>query len=391
MGRPKKIQEAPAKTVVAASEKDLEKILRSIDELNPDATYLSDSPLSEVTDWISSDCYALNAIMSGSVYRAVPVGRIVTFYGLQSTGKTLILNKIIANAMKQGFSRAVYFDSEMALDMGVAERLGCDPSKIKHAPIEIIEDCKNQIITLLTKIIEIGAKNKIIIAIDSLGNMNAQKEFNDVEKEKSASDMGLRAKSLTSLMRMLTYRAAKAGTPVLCTNHVYENPTELHPGMIKKQTGGLKPLYIASILVQLAVTNNKLEDDPKAAASILGDRISGVTLRALTAKNRFIPPFISAEGIEINFKTGLNKYKGLLDLAEKYGMILRDGNAYQMKNGTSIGYAPTFEDKAEFWENGPLQELDGLIQKDLTYSNEKYKDLKAEVDALDQEIEKETT
>jgi RecA/RadA recombinase len=389
MARPKKT-ETETEPIVVASEKDIEKALDCINDLNPDASYLSDSPLSEVTEWLSTDCYALNAIMSGSVYKAAPSGRVTTFYGLPSTGKTMILNKIIANGFTKGFKRAVYFDSETALDMAVAERLGCDPAKIKHAPIEAIEDCKNQIITLLTKLIEAGAKNKVILAIDSLGNMNSTQEFLKVEKEKSSGDMGLRAKALTSLMRMITYRAAKAGCPVLCTNHTYENPGELHPSMIKKQTGGLKPLYIASILVQLSTTANKVADDPNAPKSAMSEWASGVTLKAMTAKNRFIPPFIGVNGLEINFRTGLHKYKGLLDLALKYNIIQQRGSVYDIDN-TKLGYASSFEGSAEFWENGPLQKLDVAMQKDLTYSNEKYKDLKAEVDALENELEQDST
>jgi|TARA_R110000822_G_scaffold1158_4_gene5208 recombination protein RecA len=378
---PKKVKVKETDIVKIASEKDLEKALGCIDDMNEDATYLSESPLSEVSDWISTGCYALNAIMSGSVYHAVPVGRITTFYGLQSTGKTLILNKIIANAMaNNGFKRAVYFDTETALDLAVAERLGCDPKRLKHVPVETIEDCKIQIITLLTRLIEAHAKGQVILAIDSLGNMNSAKEFTDVEKESQSGDMGLRAKALTSLMRMMTYRAAKAGCPVLCTNHIYENPGQLHPTMIKKQAGGLKPLYIASLLVQLSVTNQKTSDNKKAATSAMSDRVNGVNLKAITAKNRFIPPFIGVDDLEINFKTGLNKYKGLLDLATRYDLIDRTGSTYVM-DGNKIGYAASFESSAEFWENGPLQKLDKLLQADLNYSNEKFTDLKAEVEA----------
>jgi hypothetical protein len=153
--------------------------------------------------------------------------------------------------------------------------------------------------------------------------------------------------------------------------------------MIKKQSGGLKPLFIASVLVQLSVSTNKVDDDKNGIVSVLSDRVSSVTLKAMTAKNRFIPPFITADNIYLNFKTGLSKYRGLLEFAEKYAMIEKDGHSYKMVGGANIGKASSFDDSAEFWENGPLQELDKRIQKDLTYSNEKYEALKSEVDELD--------
>lgn len=374
-----------------ASDKDIEKVFKSVDAMNSDASYLSDSPLSDVDDWISTGCYALNAIISGSCFKGIPSGRVTTFYGLPATGKTLLINKIIANGQKKTYKHAAYFDSEIALDKGVAERLGCDISKIKHLPVEMIDDCKNQVIKLLTQLIEVGSKKQIMIAIDSLGNLSSTKEFLDVEKDKSAQDMGLRAKSLSSLLRMITYRAAKIGAPVLCTNHIYENPNEMYPTLVKKQSGGLKPLFIASVLVQLSTSNIKVDDDTSnAQTSVMSDRVSGVTLKALTAKNRFVPPFLSVDNMYLNFKTGLSKYRGLLDLAEKYTLIEKDGHSYKMVNGEKIGKASTFDDSAEFWENGPLQELDKRIQKDLTYSNEKYKDLKLEVEKMDAELKEET-
>lgn len=379
----KKIDEVNSKSIVVTSEKDLDKAFDSIDDMNEDASLLSESALSEVHDWISTDCYALNAIMSGSVYKGVPAGRVTVFYGLPATGKTMLVNKIIANGQKKGYSRVAYFDSEVALDKMVAERLGCDITKIKHVPVETIEQCKIQLINLLNKFIDVGAKRKLIVVIDSLGNLSSEKEFSDVEKDKSAGDMGLRAKVLSSLMRMLTYRAAKIEAPVLCTNHIYENPSEMYPSLVKKQAGGLKPLFIASMLVQLSVTNQRADEDKNGLRSAISDKVTGINLRALTAKNRFIPPFLTAENININFKTGISKYMGLLDLAIKYGILVEDGLSYSF-DGTNVGRASKIEDNAEFWENGPLKKLDEVMQKDLTYSNEKYKDLKAEVEKLNE-------
>jgi hypothetical protein len=144
---------------------------------------------------------------------------------------------------------------------------------------------------------------------------------------------------------------------------------------------------IAELTKQLEEANKivseyKIAEDKTSATSVMSDKISGLTLTALTAKNRFVPPFISAD-VQLNFKTGLSKYMGLLDLATKYGTIIPDGRSFKNKKGVSIGYASTFEDSAEFWENGPLQELDVEIQNDLTYSNSKYVNLKKEVDEID--------
>lgn len=79
----------------------IEDAFKILDELNPDATFLDESSLSNVTEWIDTGCMALNAIISGSLYGGVPMGRITGFAGPQACGKTLMVNKIMANAQKK--------------------------------------------------------------------------------------------------------------------------------------------------------------------------------------------------------------------------------------------------------------------------------------------------
>ena len=387
MAKPKKNTEPEIKdndplVVNEATEKALDDIFDLIEKNNPDAATLSENSLSNVSGYIDTGNYSLNAIISGSVYGGIPFGRVCGFFGPPATGKTLIINKIIANAQHMGM-RPIYFDSEQALDKQVAMRLGCDVTKIKHIPVEIIEECRNQSFQILTQLIERGIKKKIIIAIDSIGALNTAKELNDTLESKNASDMGLKAKQLKSMLLKLTYRAAKTETPVLFTNHIYESIGDMYPSMVKKQSGGMSPLFIASLLVQLSTTHIKSADD-KGQIGKLSDKISGANLRAFITKNRFVPPYLSTE-MYLNFKTGLDKYSGLLSLALNMGLIEQTGSVYLL-NGTKLGYASTFEKDAEFWENGPLKELDTLLKKELTYSNENYSDLKTEVEKLDKEI-----
>jgi len=212
----------------------LKDIFEAVDALNTDASLLSEeNSLSIVNDWIDTGSYALNAIFSGSVYRGVPVGRVTGFSGPSGAGKTLIINKIIANAQKKGYFAAIW-DTEAAVDRQSAEGVGIDPSRVKYYPVETVEDCRNQIATFLDKIIAANDPNlKVIIAIDSLGNLASAKELRDVTEGKDAADMGTKAKAMKSMMRALTFKAAKARVPILFTNHIYDNPTSLYPELVK--------------------------------------------------------------------------------------------------------------------------------------------------------------
>ena len=178
----------------------------------------------------------------------------------------------------------------------------------------------------------------------------SSKEVTDAEKDKGASDMGTRAKGLKSMLRLLTYKAGRAGVTVLMTNHTYSDPASLYPSLVQNQSGGSGPLYMASVIVQLAKKNEK-QDANNEDDAILPEakNFSGVTLRALTVKNRFVPPFLEAS-IQLNYLTGLDKYSGLLEMAVNHGLIIQTGATYQRPDGTKLGYAKNFTKDSKFFE-----------------------------------------
>jgi hypothetical protein len=112
--------------------------------------------------------------------------------------------------------------------------------------------------------------------------------------------------------------------------------------------------------VQLAKKNEK-QDANNEDDAILPEakNYSGATLRALTVKNRFVPPFLEAS-IQLNYLTGLDKYSGLLEMAVNHGLIVQTGATYQKPDGTKLGYAKNFTKDSKFYE-----ELIPLLDKKL--------------------------
>jgi len=382
----------------------IDSIFKEVDALNPDASYLDNSALSYVDDYIDTGSLALNAIISGDMFKGAPRGRILGFSGPSQSGKSLFVKQILGNAQKKGYT-AVIWDTENAIDGAGSEALGLDSKKTKYYPVETIEACRNQICTFLNRIIIVNdalrkegkPEVKVIVAIDSVGNLASAKELADIEKGKDSADMGTRAKALKSMMRALTFLSAKAKVPIICTNHIYDNPGELHPSMVKTQSGGKGLVYLASILVQLSMTaekgtdddgDNSEEDDNAPMIAIANNR-NGVNLTALTIKNRFAPPYLKTK-LYLNFKTGLSKYAGLFDIGRAFNVIVKTGKRWVLvKDRTGINFNDTKIDwdplissgKAEMlgfkkewitnvnvWEKiiGPLNEV---VKKELTYGN----------------------
>jgi len=343
----------------------LKDIFGTVDKLNPDGGMMDESCISTPSDWIDTGSKALNAIISGSLYKGVPVGRITGFAGPSGAGKTLIINKIMANAQKKGYI-SVIWDSEVAVDKDSAKNVGLDLKKTKYYPVETIEECRNQISTFLDNIIAANdPKLKFIVSIDSLGNLASSKEIEDARKGKDAADVGQRAKATKSMMRAITYKAAKAGVPILFSNHIYEG-MEMFPSMIKNQAGGKGPIYLASVLVQLATRNEKVSENPDEESIAISNNVSGVTMSAMTVKNRIVPPFLKTE-LYLNFKSGLDENTGLFDIALSLGVIEQSGKTYQYQ-GESVGYRKNLEKDGEFWKKVyPI--LEEKLQKELCYGS----------------------
>jgi RecA/RadA recombinase len=344
-------------------------VFEGLDKLNPDFATLSDHNLSTVNEWIDTGSYALNAICSGSLYKGIPKGRITGFVGPAQSGKSLIINKIIGNFQSLSSDHwGLIWDTEAATDKNTIKNVGVNPERIKILPVETIEECRNQISKFLDNVIAGGEKTygKYIVAIDSLGNLASQKEMTDAAKDKTASDLGQRAKGLKSMMRTITYKAAKAGVSVIFANHIYDDPMAMFPSLVKSQSGGKGPLYLASLLVQLAIRNEKHDEKNDDDIKIpMANKVSGVTLRALTVKNRFIPPFLETE-LYLNFKSGLYKYAGLLDMAIGYDIVQQNGSTYSLGE-KKLGYFKTWKSNEEVW-NSIIEKLEPMLQKELCYN-----------------------
>ena len=354
--------------------KELNKVFAKLDKLNPESKFLSDSALSTVTEWHDTGCMVLNAILSGSLYGGVPKGRITGFAGPSQAGKTYITNKILAKAQSDGLV-PVIFDTEMAVDEAACRGVGLDPDNVKYVPVQTVEDCRNQIVAFLDSVIEMKMQGKFIICIDSLGNLASQKEIDDVEKGKTAMDMGTRAKGLKSMMRTLTFKAAQANTTVLFVNHTYDDPAAMFPTLVKSQSGGKGPVYLASVLVQLAKRDEK-HDKTNSDDEMLpeANKYSGVTLRALTVKNRFVPPFLEGE-MYLNFKTGLDKYSGLKEMAVNHGVIEQTGSTYVLPGddkdlpSKKLGYYKNWSEDTALWDDTIIPQLEKKLNAAFKYGS----------------------
>ena len=371
-------------------DKDTLAALDSIDKINPFATYLQDSTLSRVGGWIDTGSYVLNAIISGSIHGGIPKGRVTMMGGESMTGKTLFVLKILANAQKEGLI-PVIFDTENAVDPEGAERIGLDISKVKYVPCVTIEQTRNALFKFLTSVKEKGLEGKFIIAIDSLGNLQSELEHSRMGKDSTSSDMGTKARAMKSLMQTCTNLGATTQTTILCTNHVYDDPSAMFPSIEKNMPGGKSIVYLPSVTVQLARKPMKSDGGKTMdAETAVGQKnYAGILIRALTRKNRFIKQYLQGE-MFLYFHTGLDRYYGLLDLAVGVGAVIQTGSTYQLPDGKKIGYYKNFRKDVDLWENTILPVLEEKIKLEWAYSGGEEGEVPDEVEEQEVVVEKPT-
>ena len=266
-------------------------------ELNPLGSVMDQSNFSEVTEWIHTGNYHLNACVSGSLFGGWPNNRSCSVAGPSGTGKTFLTLNSVREAINMGYN-IIYYDSEAAVDKEQMIKFGIDIKKVNYQPINTVQEFRTSVTTITKKMQEIkragGEIPKLMIILDSAGNLATQKEIDDAASGSEKSDM-TRSKILKSIFRIIMTPLADLKIPFIFTNHTYQSQSFI-PMQIAG--GGTGPEYAASIVLML--NKAQLKDG--------ADKV-GIIVTAKPSKNRFAKP--TPIKFHLNFSEGMNPYVGL--------------------------------------------------------------------------------
>lgn len=270
---------------------------KQLADLNPLGSVMNESNFSEVTEWIHTGNYHLNACVSGSLFGGWPNNRSCSIAGPSGTGKTFLTLNSVREAINMGYN-IIYYDSEAAVDKEQMIKFGIDISKVNYQPINTVQEFRTSITTITHKMQDIkrsgGEIPKIMIILDSAGNLATQKEIDDAASGSEKSDM-TRSKILKSIFRIIMTPLADLKIPFIFTNHTYQSQSFI-PMQIAG--GGTGPEYAASIVLML--NKAQLKDG--------ADKV-GIIVTAKPSKNRFAKP--TPIKFHLNFSEGMNPYVGL--------------------------------------------------------------------------------
>lgn len=265
--------------------------------LNPLGSVMDQSNFSEVTEWIDTGNYHLNACISGTLFGGWPNNRSCSIAGPSGTGKTYLILNSVKGAIDMGY-HVIFYDSEAAVDKTTMEKFGIDTTKVNYQPVNTVQEFRQSVTTITKKMQEAKRTGselpKMMIILDSAGNLATQKEIDDAVSGNEKSDM-TRSKILKSIFRIIMTPLADLKIPFLFTNHTYQTQD-----FISRQVagGGTGPEYAASIV--LFLNKAQLKE---------GDQKAGIVVTAKPNKNRFAKP--QNIKFHLHYTEGMNRYVGL--------------------------------------------------------------------------------
>ncbi|MCS7316932.1 MAG: hypothetical protein NZZ41_01230 [Candidatus Dojkabacteria bacterium] len=344
-------------------------------EKNIKVSTCDESLYTNISTFISTGCYSLNKILSGSYFRGIAHGRITAFVGLPGVGKSYVCKNIIREAQKLGYGIIVY-DTENAYENQDLKRFGIDTSNI-ILPDDIItiSQWRTSIVNLLKFFHEKDPDQKWLVVTDSIANLVTEKEIDESEEGGTSQDMGLRAKQFSSASRIIQKAISQYNAAMVITNHTYEKPApnpNVPPTEVPK--GGNAFIYMVSSLV--GIKKYAVKEDIKNLVDNSSEKKKvGNRIVFTTFKNRFVPEGLVADAY-IDFEKGLQPYHGLLEDAIKYGFIEKTGNRWNVKHlNKTIWTKDLYND--DVWVP-ILKDLDAKVSNDVKYSSYSYLNLTEE-------------
>lgn len=329
-------------------------MVREIDDAN---THMADEGVhsAEYSGTIDTGSYILNALLCGSIYGGVPDNKIIAFAGESATGKTFFVLGLIKKFLDDNpTGGCIYYDTEAAVTLSMMKERGIDTKRIIISEQSTVETFRTNVSRTLDKYMANPPSTRppLLMVLDSLGQLSTEKESGDIAEGKNARDM-TRAQLIRGTFRALSLKLARAKVALVVTNHVSSLIGAYVPTKVMGGGDGLR--YAAS---QIIFLSKKKDKD--------GNDVVGNIIHCKTDKSRFTKENKMVD-VRLSYDKGLDKYYGLLELAEKYGIIKKVSTRYELKDGRKLFEKAILKDPESVFTKSLLDELDAAAKAEFCY------------------------
>jgi RecA/RadA recombinase len=301
-----------------------------------DSEILATSKFFTKKDMIPTTVPAINVALSGRLDGGFVPG--ITMWAGPSKHFKSLFSLLMAKAYMDKYKDAaiLFYDSEFGTPINYFETFGIDMKRVIHTPVKDVEELKFDIMKQLQSI-ERG--ERIMIIVDSIGNLASKKEIDDALEQKSAADM-TRAKQIKSLFRMITPHLNLKDIPMVVVNHTYKTMEMYAKDVVG---GGTGSYYSADTIF---ILGRQQEKD--------GTDLTGYNFIINVEKSRYVKEK-SKIPISVSFQDGISKWSGLLEMALDAGVVVKPSNGWYSRVDTKTGkvddkkYRVDDTEAKEFW------------------------------------------
>jgi recombination protein RecA len=299
---------------------------------------LGEGPITKI-DAISTSSISLDAAIG---IGGIPRGRVIEIFGPEASGKTTICLHVISEAQKKG-GIAAFIDTEHALDISYAKKLGVDVNNLLLSQPEYGE----QALEIVETLVRSGALD--VIVIDSVAALTPRSE---IEGEMGDPTMGVQARLMSQALRKLTGAISKSKTSVIFTNQLRQKIGIMF-GNPETTTGGNALKFYASVRLDV-----RRIEAIKDAQSVIGNRV-----KVKVVKNKIAPPFKEAQ-FDVLYNEGISKLGDLIDAAVDNNVIAKSGSWFAY-NSERIGQGRDAVKKYLQENDKTAKEIDIVLRKKL--------------------------
>lgn len=279
---------------------------------------LSESKFFNKQDMVPTSVPIINVALSGRLDGGLTPG--LTMWAGPSKHFKTAFSLLMAKSYMEKYPDAamLFYDSEFGTPRSYFESFNIDMDRVLHTPITDVEQLKFDIMKQLDTI---GRDDRVVIVVDSIGNLASKKEVEDAMDQKSVADMS-RAKQIKSLFRMVTPHLTMKNIPMVVVNHTY-----MEIGLFPKAIvgGGTGSYYSADNIYIIG-----RRQDKKGTEVIGYDFIINVEKSRYVKEKSKIPVSVSYDG-------GISKWSGLLDVAVDGGFVVKPNQGWYSKVDMETG------------------------------------------------------
>lgn len=307
-----------------------ERVDKALAKLNKDLGTGTIGRLGDNPEWGKVEAISTGSLLFdlATGIRGLPRGRIIEFYGPESSGKTTAALHALAETQKAGFLAAVV-DAEHTLDREYAAKLGIDVDNLYVSQPDYGEQALDVVVALC------GTGEFGAILIDSVAALTPKKE---IEGAMGDSTIGLQARMMGQAMRKLTAIAERTGTTLIFINQLREKIGVMF-GSPETTAGGNALKFYASMRVDFRKSVDLVAEANTTTIKIV--------------KNKVAPPFHKVK-VDILWGVGYDSAKELLGLAVDMEVVKKGGAWYTVEQDKIQGEDKMMEllaDNPEFYEN----------------------------------------